>query len=77
LFIRPDLKGKRKLSFYFTFVISRKHYDGQNPSLVTTAHQTLDKTGYPKKLTNKGELYFVVCDQRVFIKTIIQMIPAL
>ena len=44
--IRPDLIGKRELSCYFTLIIFREQQNGQNPSLVTRAHQTLDKTGY-------------------------------
>ncbi|MCX6056623.1 MAG: hypothetical protein NTW69_00490 [Chloroflexi bacterium] len=34
------------------------------------------KTCYSKKETNKGELYLFACDWCVFLKTIIQMIPA-
>ena len=36
--------GKRGLSWYFTLIIIREQHDGQNPSPVTRARQTLDKT---------------------------------
>jgi hypothetical protein len=44
LLIRPELSGKRGLSCYFTFNNFQEQHDGQNPSLVTRAHQILDKT---------------------------------
>jgi hypothetical protein len=45
-FIRPEISGKRRLSWYFTLIISWEQQNGQNPSMVTKARQTLDKTGY-------------------------------
>ena len=43
-FIRPELSGKRGLSSYFTLIIFWEQHDGQNPTLVTRARQTLNKT---------------------------------
>jgi hypothetical protein len=37
--IRPELSGKRRLSWYFILIIIRKQHDGQNPSLITRACQ--------------------------------------
>ena len=43
--------------FYSHLIISREQQNGQNPSLVTRAHQTQDKTNCPEKVPNKGETY--------------------
>jgi hypothetical protein len=66
---------KKGLSWYFTLIISREQQNGQNPSMVTRARQTLDKPRHPKKSMNKGDLYFAACNRCVFLKTIIQMTP--
>jgi len=44
--IRPELSGKRRLSWYFTLIISREPPDGQNLSLAARVHQTSYKTVY-------------------------------
>ena len=47
----------------FYLFIFREQHDGQNPSRVTRGHLTLDKTGCPKKHTNKRELFAATCDR--------------
>ncbi len=44
--IRPELSGKRRLSWYFTLIISREPPNGQNLSLVSRVYEALDKTSH-------------------------------
>ena len=44
----PEFEGQKRIImlFYPHLIIIREQHDGQNLSLATRAHQTLDKTGY-------------------------------
>jgi hypothetical protein len=48
-FIRPELSGKRGLSWYFILIIIREQHDWQIPFLATRARHPLGKKYHPKK----------------------------